>query len=253
MSDAAPVARAASALPLFHWNVVALDPVQHASLKFDRSTGYGYSAGAESIPIGTAEFEAAALSYPIVFTGDAQPVPVVLLGMRQGWNMFVDGEGAWRPGHYVPALVRAYPFAMIENAATATRWLGIEADAACLGPFNGLSLFEDGTPTAVVSEASGFCEACQAGLNDGAALGAALERAGVLDQREATIEVPGGRTAHITGFKSVDPQKLEAVPDDAFLEWRHRNWLTALYAHLFSAASWRSFTELAATQLATLP
>jgi hypothetical protein len=238
-------------LPLFHENIVPLDPIRHGSLKLDRNTGFGYAAAAEIVPIGLGEFEVAAHSYPILFAGEPQPVAVVVLGIGKGWNLFVNAAGIWMPGAYVPALVRAYPFVFIAEEGGGSRSLGIEADAACLGPENGQKLFDDGNPTAVLSEAVAFCNACEESLADAAGFAAALDEAGVLVPKEATIEAKTGGTARITGFKTVDPEKLAAVPDDVFLDWRRRNWLAPLFAHLFSAANWLPFTELAITALAT--
>ena len=139
---------ATSRLPLFHKNIVPLDPLRHAALKLDRGTGYGYAAAAEIVPIGLGEFDAAAHSYPILFAGEPQPIAVVVLGVAKGWNLFVNAEGVWMPGAYVPALVRAYPFVFIAEEGGGSRALGIEADAVCLGAETGLPLFEDGKPTA---------------------------------------------------------------------------------------------------------
>jgi hypothetical protein len=48
---------AALSLPLFHTNIVPLDAARHSALKLNRDAGYGYSAGAETVPIGLSEFE----------------------------------------------------------------------------------------------------------------------------------------------------------------------------------------------------
>jgi hypothetical protein len=251
MSSTSGTTASATRLPMFHKKIVPLDPLRHGALKLDRGTGYGYSAAAEIVPIGLGEFEAAAHFYPILFAGEPHPVAVVMLGIAKGWNLFVNTAGIWMPGAYVPALVRAYPFVFIAEAGGGSRWLGIEADAACLGPEKGLPLFEEGNPTAVLSEAAAFCNACEESLADAAGFAAALDAAGVLVPKEATIEAKTGGTAHIAGFKTVDPAKLAAVPDDVFLDWRRRNWLPPLFAHLFSAANWLPFTELAINALAT--
>src|SRR5712692_6188772 len=166
--SASSAAVAATPMPLFHQNIVPLDPLRHGALKLDRGTGYGYSAAAEIVPIGLGEFDSAAHFYPILFAGKPEPIAVVVLGIGKAWNLFVNGEGIWMPGAYVPALVRAYPFVFIAEAGGGARWLGIEADAICLGPENGLPLFEEGKPTAVLSEAASFCNACQESLADAA-------------------------------------------------------------------------------------
>jgi hypothetical protein len=254
MTDTIPAAAPAPPLrlpmPMFHTTIAPLNSELHGALKLNRDAGYGYSAGAATVPIGIGEFEAAAHSYPILFTDATPPVPVVLLGVRPGWNLFVNETGAWLPGAYVPALVRAFPFAIIEDAAAGTRQLGFEADAACISPTTGLPLFEDGKPTKLVTDAVAFCDACQAELNASLDLGAALDRARLLEAQSATIEVQGGGRVSIDGFKIVDRNRLASVHDEVLLAWRSRGWLLPLYAHLFSVANWAPFTELVISQLA---
>ena len=245
MSEAPP--SGATALPLFHTNIVALDPAVHASLRLDRGVGYGFSAAAEIIPIGIDEFDMAARSYPIVFSAPPEAIPLVVLGVRKGWNLFVNDAGTWMPGAYVPALVRAHPFVLIEQDNR--QWIGIENDAASLASGNGLPLFDAGRPTAVLNEAVEFCRVCEAGLVRARQLGAALDEAGVLVERVARITSDTGAGGTLTGFRTVDPQRLDSVSDAMFLEWRRRAWLPAIYAHLFAAVSWLPFTELAGQQL----
>jgi hypothetical protein len=248
MSNA--VQAAASSLPLFHHSIEPLNVDLHAGLRLNRGAGFGFSAGMATVPIGLGEFEAAAHSYPILFTDTNPPVPVVLLGFRPGWNLFVNELGGWLPGAYVPALVRAFPFAIIEDAATGTRQFGFEADAACISPTTGLPLFEGGQPTGVVKEAVAFCEACQAEMNASRAFAAALDRVRLLEPQTATIEPRGGGKVSIDGFRVVDRNRLAGVHDEVMLAWRWRNWLLPLYAHLLSMANWTPFTELAINQLA---
>lgn len=234
--------------PLFHTNVVPLSVERHAGLRLNRDSGFGFCAGAATMPIGLVEFEAAAHSYPILFTDTVPAVPVVLLGIRDGWNLFVGDTGAWLAGAYVPAIARAFPFAIIADAA-GRRQVGFEADAACISPVTGLPLFENGQPTAVVHDGVAFCEAVEADLAAAAAFGAAIEAAGILQPGEATIAAEGGASARIAGYRTINPVRLAAVPDGVFLDWRRRNWLAPLYAHLLSAAKWVPFTELVIAQL----
>jgi hypothetical protein len=238
-----------SAQLMFHSRIVPLDAELHGELKLNRDAGFGFSAGVATAPIGIDEFEVAAHSYPILFTDGSPPIPIVLLGFRPGWNLFVNDLGGWMQGAYVPAIVRAFPFAIIESENSATRQLGFESDAACITPSTGLPLFDGGNPTTVVRDALAFCQACQASMNESINFGAALERARVLEPQSVTIETTGGAKASIDGFRTVDRNKLAAVLDDVILSWRSRNWLLPLYAHLLSAANWLPFTELATAQL----
>ncbi len=59
------------------------------------------------------EFNIAARDYPIVFasadTGKTY-APVIVLGLADAQNLFVDAAGAWDATTYLPAFVRRYPF-----------------------------------------------------------------------------------------------------------------------------------------------
>ena len=249
MTNATQAPAPAQAPPIFHTRIAALNAARHGGLRLNRDAGYGFAAGVATVPIGVAEFEAAARSYPILFTDGPSPIPVVLLGFRAGWNLFINDTGAWMPGAYVPALVRAFPFVIIDNDVTGTQEFGFEPDAACISPTTGQPMFENGQPAQVLKDALAFCNACQAELNASLAFGTALERAQLLTPQSATIEPKGGAKVTIDGFRTVDRTRLAALNDDVFLAWRARDWLLPLYAHLLSAANWLPFTELATRQL----
>src|SRR5690348_1160535 len=97
-------------LPLLFNRIVGVDPKVHGKLRLDRSCGFGFAATAQFVPLGLEEIEAAARDYPILFTGDAQPMAIALLGLQSGQNLFVQQDGAWQSQTYVPAYVRAFPF-----------------------------------------------------------------------------------------------------------------------------------------------
>jgi hypothetical protein len=234
------------ALPLFFGRVVGVNPTSHGTLRLDRSAGFGFSAAAQAVPLGLGEFAAASQHFPILFTAGANPSPVALLGLSQGKNLFVQPDGAWRVDTYVPAYVRAFPFVFVEDAHTKSVYVGMEPDAACIGEESGLRLFEDNTPTPVLNEAVAFCSALRDNLTAGVAFARALDAAGLLEEEEATINFTQGGAARIRGFKILKPERLDRVSDAVFLEWRHRGWIPALYAHLHSAAQWGRLIELAA-------
>ncbi|MGE0682350.1 MAG: SapC family protein [Candidatus Binatia bacterium] len=241
-----------SPLPLFHRNVVALDATLHSKLRLDRNAGYGFAAAAHVVPLGLEEVEVAALYYPILLTGGESPIPVALVGVREGQNLFVDRSGAWMPGQYVPAYLRAFPFLFVEDIEKGVRYVAIEAEAACLSTERGQPMFDNGQPTPTLVEAISLSESLRNSLRQAAEWGKALEGVDMLDEREATIDFIGGEKARIGGFRTVDPKKFQALPNDTFLTWRHRGWLAPVYAHLLSGGNWPSFIELASNRPAVL-
>ena len=233
-------------MPLFFKRVVGVNPQLHSHLKLDRSVGYGFAAQAQSVPIGLTEFDAAAQHYPILFTAGANPVPVALLGLRDGQNLFVRPDGGWQSDAYVPAYVRAFPFIFVEDAGNKTLVVGMEPDAAHIRQDAGQALFEDGRPSPALNEAVGFCQAFREAVTAAANFGRALQAANLLEEEEATVNFTAGGSARIRGFKILKAERLADVDDATFLDWRRMGYLNAIYAHLFSAGRWGRLIDLGA-------
>ena len=233
-------------MPLFFKRVVGVNPAHHAALRLDRSTGYGFTAQAQSVPLGLSEFEAASQHFPILFTAGPTPAPVALLGLADAVNLFVQPDGSWRADTYVPAYVRAFPFIFVEDAASRSVYVGMEPDAECLRTDTGAPLFEDGKPTPALNESVAFCSAFRDNLAASAAFARALDENKLLEEEEATVNFTAGGSAKIRGFKILRADRLDQISDETYLDWRRRGWIAAIYAHLHSAARWGRLIELAA-------
>jgi len=239
-----PTPPAAPPLPLFFKGVVGVNPSQHSGLHLDRSTGYAFAAEAQSIPVGLGEMEVISQHYPIVFTVGPVPTPVALMGLKEGINPFVQPDGSWRPDSYVPAYVRAFPFIFVEDQASSTLYVGMDPGAAAVKSEGGTPMFEDGKPSPALTEAINFCAAFRDNLNAGIAFGKALDEAGLLEEEEATINFNAGGQARVRGFKILKMDRLQKLSDETFLEWRHRGWIGAIYAHFFSTGRWARLVEM---------
>lgn len=249
MPDVTPQAAprpAAPALPQFFRRVEAIAPERHGALLLDRAAGFAFAAAGQAVPLGLGEFEQASRFYPVLFTSGATPTPVVLMGLADTGNLFIGADGAWLKGAYIPAYLRAYPFVYVEDRARQAGMVGLDPTAHCLNTGTGQHLFEDGKPSAALRDAVAFCNAFRDNLAAGAAFGRAMEAAGLLREEEATIRYGGGAAGRVRGFKVVQPDRLDAVSDETFLDWRRRGWIGPIYAHLGSAARWARLMELAA-------
>ncbi len=233
-------------LPLFFQRVVGVSPAAHGHLRLERGGELGFAATAQTLPLGLGEIEAAARNYPVLFTTGADPLPVALLGLAEGSNLFVDAEGHWRKECYVPAHVRAYPFILVEDKPNSTTYVGMDDSAACLGTERGQALFEDGKPTPALNEAIAFCSSYRANLAAAAAMAKALEAAGLLHEEEARVNFRDGTVMRLRGFRLLHRDRLDHVSDEMFLDWRRRGWLGAIYAHVHSAWQWTKLIDLAA-------
>ena len=73
-----------------------------------------------------------------------------------------------------------------------------------------------------------------------------LARHGLLIPNEARIVLNSEKEMTVRDFQIVDEAKFNALPDDVFLEWRRGGWLSLVYCHLVSMASWSHLVEFAA-------
>lgn len=221
-----------------------LDRSLHKALAIDRQAGFGFARRHIAVPITLGEFAAAARDYPIVFAVDSAQ-PFVLLGLQQGHNLLVDEAGRWRKGRYVPAHLRRYPFIFMETPERQFVLCIDEAAEHFAGSGQREPLFVDGNPSPLVGDAMKFLAAFQSEFTATREFGAALAERGLLIDRQAHIELPGAPRFSLTGFRILDEERLAAVEDAAFLDWRRRGWLAPVYFHLQSLGNFGLLTEWA--------
>ena len=235
-------------MPLFFTNVSGVNPAEVPDLRLDREHGHSFAAKTQTIPIGLGEFEAAARSYPILYTPGPNPVPVALVGLDARGNLFVGPDGKWRADTYIPAYVRCFPFVLIDDPATGSTFIGMETTAPCLGTTVGDRLFEDGKPTQLMNDAIGLCTTVRDNIASAAAMARALAAEGLLEDEEAHVTFTGGGDLHIRGFQLLRTDRLDGVSDATFLEWRRRGWLGPIFAQLYSSAQWSRLIDLASAE-----
>ena len=101
-----------------------------------------------------------------------------------------------------------------------------------------------GQPTTLSQNALEFCKSYHSAVQQTIEFSKALAKSGLLVERQAEISLITGGKVSFAGFRVIDEQKLAALDDTTFMDWRKRNWLPFLYAHLFSGAQWQSLTRL---------
>jgi hypothetical protein len=97
--------------------VVPFDRDRHRGLGRKASARYAFARTLHSIYITAHEFIQAARCYPLVFGTDPasdERSPMALMSLQAGRNLFVDAQGEWRPGTYIPAYVRRYPLCLAQ-------------------------------------------------------------------------------------------------------------------------------------------
>ena len=138
---------------------IILNARAHASLRLRPQQGFGFAGQLHMAAVMQPEFVRVAALYPIVFVEDRSFDsfrPMALLGLKTGENLFVGADG--RLGAtYVPAVVRAHPFALGPAAPGDHIAVCVDAAATTTEPGLGVALFDpQGQPAPALREAMAF-------------------------------------------------------------------------------------------------
>ena len=129
MADAATnEPRITGSVPLYK-SVEPLNRQKHATYGVNNvKEPFGFLRDWHFVPAIAAEFGVASGSFPIVFLGDKK-MPVLVMGLRQGSNLFITEDGQFEADHYVPAYVRRYPFVSASNPGDQPSTVCVDVDA----------------------------------------------------------------------------------------------------------------------------
>ena len=215
------------------------DREKHRGLGVD-SRQFVFARRLNAIYVTTAEFSQAARHYPIAFARDpaaADYVPVVITSFREHDNLFVDADGRWRPGVYVPAYVRRYPFFTVpvrRNADAEEPDFLICIDEAGLSA-EAPALFDArGEATAAWTTLEAFIRDGERARRNTQRFTDAIADLDIVEPFEAHGYADSGGAYRLGKLSRIDERKLKALPGSALKALVDVGALSAIYAHLAS-------------------
>jgi hypothetical protein len=235
-----------SGLPPLYQRVRPIEPARHAEWGIADLRSYTFAAKSRAIPITGAEFPTAARDYPSVFVTKPTPMAAILVGLRPDENLFVDGKGTWRPGSYMPAYLRRYPFLIAQSPDGDRLILCVDEGSELVSDKAPLRFFEDGKRSKYLDRMLQLGADIHRDQVRTAQIVLLLEKLGLLIERRIEVGLPGGERIGFQGFGVVDERKLNELPDDKFLELRRSGGLGLVYLHLVSFANLRQLGDIAA-------
>ncbi len=224
-------------LPLFYQDLMPLNSRDHSGYKSRQTDKATWLAGQHAVPLTAEEFPDASRNYPIIFSAGDTPVPLALMGLNEGVNVFLDDESKLIESVYVPAYVRRYPFLLAKLQPDS------EELSLCFDPSSNLvgegeeghALFEGEAATDATKGLLEFCRQFEEAGQRTQNFIEELEKHKLLMDGEVAIQQEGNDQPFIyRGFRMVDEAKLRELRGDVLRTWNQNGVLALIYAHLFS-------------------
>lgn len=239
MATAAPT----QDLPLFYSQLRPLNSTEHRNMKIRRIEKAPMMGKAHAVPVTVDEFPLLQRFYPIVFSVGDDPVPLALMGLNEGSNVFLDENGVpIERNLYIPAYMRRYPFLLARLRPDSDELsLCFDPNSGAVGEFDeGEPLFSDSEPSDATKAILQFCEQFETAGQRSGAFVQELTKANLLMDGEVAIQPEGAPQPFIyRGFRMVDEEKLRELGADQLRTMNQNGMLALIYAHLFSLSQIR--------------
>ena len=230
---------------LFYKNAVPLSNEVHRDVSVRPVGGLGFARKVNAVPLVAAEFRAAAADMPIVFAGQGESlIPVAVMGLKDGENLFIDDQDRWT-GAYVPAFLRRYPFVFASEPdqerlplCIDEAYEGVNRDGA------GERLFDsEGNQSLYMGKVLEFMRDYQVQFNTTRQLCEELERHQMLEPMHADYTLPSGTAGRLSGFSVISRDKLKALPGDMLERLMKSDALETAFVHLHSLNNLRPLLQ----------
>jgi hypothetical protein len=229
-------------LPLFYNALEPLSSQTHAKYRVRATETAPFLVGNHAVPVTVDEFPLLQRHMPIVFTAGDDAIPIALMGLNEGINVFIGDDGKLTEQVYVPAYIRRYPYMLARlRPDTDEMSLCFDPTSDRIGEFDeGEALFENGEPTEVTKNILGFNEQFEQAGARTAGFMKELAELGLLMDGEMSIQPDGAERPFIyRGFQMVDEKKLTDIRGDQLRKMNQSGMLPLIYAHLFSLSLMR--------------
>ena len=236
---------------LFYSRPEPLNPELHGKLGVKRMDApFKFAKAGHAIPLTVGEFPLAAVTGPIIFVGD-EKLPLAVMGLNAGDNMFVDANGMFEPGVYVPAYVRRYPFVFANDDANQQMVLCVDRGADFVVEGGDLPFFDaNGQPSDYTKACMEFCNNFEMERQRTQSFVQLLKDLDLFELKTANFTPPAqeGQTVQpqkIAEYYGVSEEKLNKLPAEKYLELRDNGALAQIHAHLLSLVGWDRLISLA--------
>jgi hypothetical protein len=228
---------------MFYKNPEPLHVATHGKLGLNSTkTPFAFAKAANAVPLIVGEFGPAGLNYPVIFAGpDYQPLAV--MSVRVNENLFINEEGLFGDGVYVPAFIRRYPFVFANVAGQDQLVVCIDRGADIVAENAEVPFFENGEPSAFTKQCMEFCANFEGERRRTDEFVKRLRDLDLFELKEVsfTPRNPDGSNAapvKVSEHFSPSVERVNALPDAVKLELLASGALQLIHLHWNSLLNW---------------
>jgi hypothetical protein len=220
-----------------------LNHERHGALGINQpARPFDFAREARVLPLTLPELTNAQMFYPIIFTDLDNPLPLAVVGMNDDINLFVEEDGHWATGTYIPAYARCYPFSL---AAGAKDQFAVVIDRAAdmISEAAEQPFFGEGKITPQTQSMIDFCGRYDAERRSALEFGRQLTELGLLAGHTATRTSQAGEQQTVANYIAVDKTGLAKLGPETLVELMENGYLACIFAHIFSLDNWPRLVE----------
>jgi hypothetical protein len=245
---------------LFYSKPEPLAKELHGKLGVKRMDGpFKFAKAGHAVPLTVGEFPLAAVTGPIIFVGD-EKLPIAVMGLNAGDNMFVRDDGTFESGVYIPAYVRRYPFVFANDDANKQMVLCIDRGAEFIVDKGYEMAFfdEKGEPTSYTQNCIEFCNNFEVERQRTMGFVQLLKDLDLFETKTSTFTPTNpdgtqGEPQKIAEYFGVSEEKLNKLPSEKLVELRDNGALGQIYAHMLSLVGWDRLIAIAMARAGAVP
>ncbi|MGZ6038050.1 MAG: SapC family protein [Phenylobacterium sp.] len=237
---------------LFYSQPEPLSPEMHGKIGVKNMEGpFGFAKAGHAVPLTVGEFPSAVATGPIIFMGE-EKLPILVMGLNAGDNMFLRPDGLFEAGVYIPAYIRRYPFIFANDDAAKQMVLCIDRAAEFVVDkgFDQPFFEADGQPSQYTKNCIEFCNNFEFERQKTQSFIQILQDLDLFESKTANftpVDANGqpGEPQKIAEYFGVSEEKLNKLPVEKYIELRDNGALPQIHAHLISLLGWDRLVALA--------
>lgn len=217
--------------------MVSIQPIsreRHKNKRWQPFESYEFARGEAIAPLVGAEVAKAMQTCPVGFIRDGEQfIPVAVLALQAGRNLFIAPDGKWIGG-YIPAALRGYPF-RIGGTESGDQILCIDEDSGLVtdGPEGEAFFDETGELSEETKKILEFLGQTHHNRSATLKLCSLLSERDLIVPWDITIRTADGDQP-LSGLYRIDEQALNALETEPFDTIRRAGALPLIYSQLLS-------------------